>query len=118
MARTRFARGCVVGGVAALALLAGVGRADDPAGLRRLVEEQARKIEDQKRKIEAIKAQLDHAGAAPAAPDPDAVKKITADYLKDNPGAGLPPSVQTVFWTGQGFVIRSAPDPAYVKWDD
>ena len=38
--------------------------------------------------------------------DPDAVKKIVADYLKDNPGAGMPPSVQTGYSTTTGFVIR------------
>src|SRR5262249_55450142 len=30
----------------------------------------------------------------------------------------MPPSVQTGAYPGQGFVIRSAPDPKYVKWED
>jgi hypothetical protein len=30
----------------------------------------------------------------------------------------MPPSVQTGFFTGQGFVIRSAANPDYVQWDD
>jgi hypothetical protein len=34
-----------------------------------------------------------------------------ADYLKENPGIGMPPSVQTGFEMGRGFVIRSAPNP-------
>jgi hypothetical protein len=102
--------------------LAGRAAGDGTADLRAVVEQQARRIEDQKRKIDEVKAQLEKLGgpapAAPAAPDPDAVKKVVGDYLKDNPGAGLPPSVQAGFWTGQGFVIRSAPDPSFVKWDD
>ena len=119
-------------GVIVLLLLAaaGVGRADDAADLRSLVEQQARRIAEQKRKIAEIQRQLEQfdAGAdpsapaggdpAPARPDEAAVKKVVADYLKDNPGAGMPPSVQAGFWTGQGFVIRSAPNPGYVKWDD
>jgi hypothetical protein len=58
-------------------------------------------------------------GDNPAAKmDDAAVKKIVGDYLKDNPGAGMPPSVQTFYKWGDGFVIRSSPDPNYVKWDD
>jgi hypothetical protein len=58
--------------------------------------------------------------ADPAAPglDEGAVKKIVADYLHENPGAGMPASVQTGYEVGRGFVIRSAPNPDYVKWDD
>src|SRR5262249_10196067 len=44
--------------------------------------------------------------------------KIVADYLQANPGAGMPPSVQTGYELGRGFAIRSAPNPAYVPWDD
>jgi hypothetical protein len=50
--------------------------------------------------------------------DAAAVKKIVSDYLKDNPGAGMPPSVQTFYKWGDGFVIRSAPSPDYIKWED
>lgn len=50
--------------------------------------------------------------------DEAGVKKAIADYLKANPGAGMPPSVQTGFEAGRGFVIRSAPNPAFPKWDD
>ncbi|HWG42406.1 MAG TPA: hypothetical protein VN688_06425 [Gemmataceae bacterium] len=39
-------------------------------------------------------------------------------YLKDNPGAGMPPGVQTGFEAGRGFFIRSPPNPPYVKWQD
>ena len=127
------APGLLLAGVAA-ALLgspAAVRAADSAAELRALIEQQNKQIQEQSRQIEEMKKRLDAlkapagAGAiAPAAkddkakPDPDAVKKITADYLKDNPGAGMPPSVQTGFFSGQGFVIRSTNDPAYAKWDD
>jgi hypothetical protein len=128
--------------LAGLLLLAaaGVGRAEDSdAELRRLIEQQRQMLEGQKRRLEEMRQQLDHVekqrsapakedGGDPApaadaakdqgAPDPDAVKKITGDYLKDNPGAGMPPSVQTGFFSGQGFVIRSTANPDFVKWDD
>jgi hypothetical protein len=112
----------------------------------RQIEEQARQIDELRRRLDALGGTPaakrvaatadDKAGADPAdskdgkdgkdskagstlgAPDPDAVKKVVADYLKQNPGAGMPPSVQTGFFTGQGFVIRSAPNPDYVQWDD
>jgi hypothetical protein len=103
-----------------------VGAADDAANeLRALVEQQARRIAEQKRKIDEIKAQLEKVGDHPAdpppakaAPDPEAVKKVVGDYVKDNPGAGVPSGVQAGFFSGQGFVIRSAPDPKYKPWDD
>ena len=41
-----------------------------------------------------------------------------ADFLRANPGAGMPPGVQTGFEAGAGFFIRSPPTPAYVKWND
>jgi hypothetical protein len=119
----------LVGTIFLVLSAAGAARAGDEADLRALVEQQARRIEEQKRKIAEIRQQLEQVGPAdpapakgddpPAAkPDEAAVKKVVADYLKDNPGAGMPPSVQTGFWTGQGFVIRSAPSRTYVKWDD
>ena len=115
--------------------LAGVGRADDAAELRTLIEQQRQRLEQQRRQLEQLKKDLgrleEQAGDPPApgdgaaggtsaaaAPDPDAVKKVVGDYLKANPGAGVPPGVQAGFFNGQGFVIRSAPDPSYVPWDD
>lgn len=40
------------------------------------------------------------------------------DYLSDNPGTGMSPSVQTGYFPGAGFVIRSAPGPRYVRCND
>jgi hypothetical protein len=123
----------------AVLMSAGAVRAGDSAAeLRALIEQQNRQIQEQNKQLEELKRRLDalgtetHAdadakGAAPAADakaddkaktDPDAVKKIVGDYLKDNPGSGMPSGVQTGFFSGQGFVIRSTPDPDYVKWDD
>ena len=108
--------------LAVLLAMAGVsGADDDTAELRRLVEEQGRQIEELKRQIQAQGAARSAAAAAPnapAKPDDEAVKKIIADYLKDKPGAGMPSGVQTGYSWGQGFVIRSAPNPAYVNWED
>jgi hypothetical protein len=83
-------------------------------------------LEKQQQQIEALKQQLDGrsvtpaAAGDPAAPklDEAAVKKIVADYLSDNPGAGMPSGVQTGYEVGNGFVIRSAPNSRYVNWDD
>jgi hypothetical protein len=101
---------------------AGVGRADDAtkADLKATLEAQKRQIEELKQMLQSeIRPAADSkADPAPAAMDEAAVKKIVEGYLKDNPGAGMPPSVQTGFVPGSGFVIRSAADPKYVKWDD
>ena len=119
--------------VAALVALAGLARADDAADLRALIDRQRQQLEHQRQELEALKKNLtrleEQGGQAPvatdpapapgattAAPDPDAVKKVVGDYLKANPGAGVPPSVQTGFFSGQGFVIRSAPNPAWSNW--
>src|SRR5262249_1025483 len=113
----------------------GPARAGDPGELRGLIELQRRQLEEQRRQIDEFSKQLSEIEAkrraqpaadpppastpkdGPAAPDADAVKKITADYLKDTPGAGMPAGVQTGFVGGQGFVIRSAPDPTYKNWE-
>jgi hypothetical protein len=108
---------------------AGLGWAGDNDDLRRLVEQQAKQLEAQARQIEELRRMIESRGLTPAAAaeaaDPAkpalsdaAVKKLIGEYLKDNPGAGMPPSVQTGFERGKGFVIRSAPNPSYVKWQD
>jgi hypothetical protein len=111
----------------ALTLASAKSRAgENETELRALIEQQNKQIEELKQRLDGMnKAPIEAADktadkADPAKPqlDTDAVKKIVSDYLKENPGAGMPPSVQTGYSLGTGFVIRSAPDPNYVKWDD
>jgi hypothetical protein len=107
----------------ALLATAGVSAAgDNDNELRALIEQQGRQIEELKRQLQSVSAGIRPAAEAqdPAAPklDDQSVKKIVADYLKDNPGAGMPPSVQTGYSTATGFTIRSTNNPPYVKWDD
>src|SRR6516162_2373036 len=85
---------------AALLVSAGVSRAEDKdAELRALIQEQGRQIQELKKKLEEQQTQPVAApadGKDKAAPQmtEDAVKKIVAGYLKDNPGGGLPSGVQ------------------------
>lgn len=98
------------------------------AELRALLEQQSKQIEELKQRLDAVTQNAggkegDAQPAAPAVPtkveiEEGALRKIVSDYLKDNPGAGMPSSVQTGYNFGQGFSIRSAPNPKYVKWDD
>lgn len=103
---------------------AGVARADDNGDLRALIEQQNRQIEELKQQVQAIRSSQPAAPTtqpkegAKASLDDVAVKKIVGDYLKDNPGAGMPSGVQTGFEAGKGFVIRSAPNPTYSNWND
>ena len=117
---------------------------DSTEELRALIEQQGRQIQELQRQLNTVQKQTS-AGVVPAAEksapkideqapssadsgkssdapaaqlDDAAVKKIVTDYLKDNPGAGMPPSVQTGYQWGQGFVIKSAPNPKYIQWDD
>lgn len=129
---TRF-RGWLAGSMVLL-VAAGVSRADE-AELRALIEKQNQQIDALKKEMEQQKAaqaaaqavtptaaQAPAAGQAPAgsqaALDDSAVKKIVADYLKDNPGAGMPYGVQTGYDPASGFAIRSAPAPTYTNWAD
>jgi hypothetical protein len=96
--------------------------------LRDLIEKQGKQIELLQKQIDAMKGeppgQPSSSSAASSSTssgkplDDAAVKKIVGDYLKDNPGAGMPSGVQTGYTFGQGFTIRSTPDPKYVNWDD
>jgi hypothetical protein len=100
-----------------LVATAGVSRAgDSEADLRRQLEEQGRQIQELKRMMSSGGVQP--AGADAPKLDDAAVKKIVSDYLKENPGAGMPPSVQTGYSTSTGFAIRSSNDPQYIKWED
>jgi hypothetical protein len=109
-----------LGVCAALLINAGVTHAGEKdAELRTLIEQQQRQIQELKERLDSAS----NAGGAQADPtkpnlDEGAVKKIVSDYLKDNPGAGMPSSVQTGYAQGSGFFVRSAPEPRYVKWED
>jgi hypothetical protein len=100
----------------------GVGRAGgNDAELRALIEQQQKQIQELKERLDsASSTAANGAEADPTKPglDESAVKRIVSDYLKENPGAGMPASVQTGYQNGGGFFVRSAPDPKYVKWDD
>jgi hypothetical protein len=124
-------RAYLAGSCAALALAAGTAgacRAQDvstqnAAALQAQIAAQQKQIEElkqmiQSRDVQPAAADADKADKPDVKLDENAVKRIIGDYLKDNPGAGMPPSVQTGFQSGQGFVIRSANDPPYVKWAD
>jgi hypothetical protein len=126
--------------IVCVVLLTGVGWAragDDEATLRELLEQQRRQLETQRKQFQELSKKLKEleqedstsettatdTPARPADPpkereDSDKIKKTVADYLKDHPGAGMPPSVQTGFGWGTGFYIRSTPNPSYVKWED
>jgi hypothetical protein len=107
---------------AALLATAGATRAgDDTAELRALLQEQQKQIEELKKQIQSggVRPAADKDGdKLPTVIEEDSIRKIVAAYLKDNPGAGMPPSVQTGYSTSTGFAIRSVNDPAYVKWED
>jgi hypothetical protein len=121
----------LVGVAAALLGNPAAGRAgDSDAELRALIEQQNRQIQEQNRQLEELKKRLDGLSTQTTSADADAkkddgkaktddaaVKKIVGDYLKDNPGAGMPSGVQTGYQVGQGFVIRSTPDPSYKNWE-
>lgn len=107
---------------------------------KRQLEEQSKLLEEQGRKLDDLKKRIDTTptaahgeeedGPAPAAPPEglgeEAVRKLIADFLQENPGAGMPPGVQTGYTVAPltprigpgGFVIRSAPNPSYVNWKD
>jgi hypothetical protein len=105
-----------------LVSLGGISRAgDNPEDLRALIEQQGKQIQELKRQLDNVSTQQQVQGTAASDSgkiDDAAVKKIVSDYLKENPGAGMPSGVQTGYLLGQGFTIRSTPDPNYVKWDD
>ncbi len=134
---------------ASLALVAGPIQAQEPEpDLRTLVDIQRRQLElqqkaldEQSRQIEELRRRMDAGprqggqeeqqpgmSGAPPAPgiDDSAIKKIVADYLQKNPGAGMPPGVQTGYTVAPltpligpgGFVIRSTPNPVYANWND
>jgi hypothetical protein len=108
------------------ALIGGVSRADEAAELRAQVQQLSKRIEELEHQLAdtpptAGDGKIDatpEPSAGRSAIDETAIKKIVADYLKDNPGAGMPPGVQTGYFPGQGFVVRSPPGPCYSNWQD
>lgn len=109
--------------LAGVVLLAGTGVAragDNENELRALIEQQGKQIEELKKQIQGggIKPAADGADKPTVQLDDQTVRKIIADYLKENPGAGMPPSVQTGYSSSTGFAIRSTNNPGYVKWED
>ncbi len=116
-------------GIACTLLLAtaGGGRAQEPApddkapDLRTRILEQAKELEELQRRLDAAVTAKQQAAEPPPAKveiEEAALRKIVADYLNENPGAGMPPGVQAGWYPGQGFVVRSSPAPRYVSWDD
>jgi hypothetical protein len=49
--------------------------------------------------------------------DANAVNNLIDTYLKEHPGAGMPPGVQQSY-TGNGFEWRSTQNPTYANWED
>ncbi len=126
----------------AAVLLGGAGTAraqeSEAAELRRQIERQSRELEELKRRLDNLAGPAGKDAAAPegqdegkaAAGDEGAaqdgggssneasIKKTIEDFLKANPGVGMPPSVQTGYSSERGFFVRSAPNPPYVQWQD
>jgi hypothetical protein len=116
---------CLLGTWVILATLGGTVRADDAEELRKQVEQLSRRIEELERQLadtqpstEEIEDRSPPAAAKRYVIDPAILQKLAADYLKENPGAGMPPGVQTGYFAGQGFVVRSPPTPTYTNWQD
>jgi hypothetical protein len=112
-----------LGTCVALAFGAGVCHAADNDELRALLEKQQQEIQELKQKLDGQAVMADGDKDAPkdtgrVVIDPASINKIIADYLKDNPGAGMPPGVQTGYSTATGFAIRSTNNPPYVNWQD
>lgn len=113
-----------LGACLGLGLIAGPGRSDDASELRQLIEAQNKKIEELKQQLDAKPVAAPKVGGAEESEQEkgqlsdDAVKKIVADYLGENPGAGMPPSVQTGYANTNGFFIRSTNNPKYIPWQD
>src|SRR5437762_13927229 len=85
---------------AALLVATGASRAgDDTAELRAMLQQQQQQIEALKKQIESgVRPAADikqDGDKLPTVIEEESIRKIVAGYLKDNPGAGMPPSVQT-----------------------
>jgi hypothetical protein len=125
----RLTRAPLAWSCALLLAAAGAGRGDEVGDLKAQLEAQQKQIEELKRMMQqsaakpapaAGQAAGTSAGTAADPPkiDEKEVQKIVENYLKDNPGAGMPAGVQTGWSPATGFSIRSTPDPAYANWKD
>ncbi|MBV9122665.1 MAG: hypothetical protein JO112_04855 [Planctomycetes bacterium] len=107
------------GGILCALLLAAsnTGRAGE-AELRARIEANGREITALREQVRQLTSPESATGSPASGLTEDAVQAITARYLEDHPGAGMPPSVQVGYSRDAGFVIRSAPNPAYTNWQD
>lgn len=114
-------------GLAALIVMimvGGVRAQDQTEELRKVLEAQSKEIQQLKERLDAAEQhKVNHTEANSATPatvtiGEAEVRKVVADYLAENPGAGMPASVQTGWFTNSGFTIRSTKDPSYVAWQD
>jgi hypothetical protein len=131
----------IIGSCLALCATAGIGWGQDKAPtdevqtLRELIQQQQKQIDQLSQRLnsaisvpqpilaqpgEAIPAPKTIIGEAIPAPvaDTKSVESIIADYLKANPGAGMPNGVQTGYSLGTGFYIKSVPNPDFSNWSD
>ncbi len=108
-----------LGAALTLLLNSSMSRGQDPdADLRTLLEKQKQEIQELTRRLDALSQPGIDPAPAKVEIEEGALRKIVADYLRDNPGAGMPSGVQTGWYPGQGFVMRSAPSPKYIDWQD
>jgi hypothetical protein len=102
---------------------------DEVKALRELIQKQQQQIDALNKRVtesgptnpvsSAMPSESGGGDGAPAAPlDTAKVKTIIADYLRDNPGTGMPSGVQTGYSMGTGFYVKSTPNPAYSNWND
>jgi hypothetical protein len=107
---------------AALVLFVPTARADEAAELRALVDKLSHRVEELEHQLDEVQPTAgESADGLPKGRlviDDTALKKIVADYLQENPGAGMPPGVQTGYYPSQGFVLRSPAAPSYFNWKD
>ena len=110
------AAAAVPGPAPAQAPVAGPAPASEAQELQAKLAAQRKRLEDLEEQIRAAAAPAAEADPKPL--DDAAVKKIVENYLKENPGAGVPVGVSTGLEVGKGFYIRSAPNPAWSNWND
>ncbi len=91
----------------------------DPAGADDKLEDLRALLAREEEHVKALEERL---AARKAAADPTkipgpTVRQIIADYLGDNPGAGMPSGVQTGYAVDEGFYLRSTSSPRFPRSD-